>query len=386
MKVSFPRWLLLVLLVLSVSALACLSSIQLPASLQPLVAATQTAELPTEIVVEPSPQPEVVTQTVAVVDLVAQQDVLMGIYERVSPGVVSIQTKDELSAGQGSGFVIDKDGHIVTNFHVVHGATDIEVAFPSGLIAKGEIVGEDADSDLAVVKVDAPPDELFPLSLGDSEQLRVGQLVVAIGNPFGLSGTMTTGIISGLGRIEESLNESPTGQLFTAGDLIQTDAAINPGNSGGPLLNLDGEVIGVNRSIRTFNVNAADEPVNSGIGFAISVNIVKRVAPALIADGAYDYPYLGLGSIELTLESAQQLGLDRAIGVWVVNVVEGGPSDSAGILVDDVIVSIDGRELRNFGDLISYLFNYTSPGDTVSLGVVRGGEMLQLELVIGARP
>lgn len=320
-------------------------------------------------------------------DLISQQDALISLYEAVSPGVVSILVETQQGGGQGSGFVIDKEGHIVTNYHVVQDATYMEVSFASGLKTTAEVVGVDTDSDLAVIKANAPPEALHPLPLGDSDALQVGQIVVAIGNPFGLSGSMSTGIVSSLGRTLDSLNASPSGQFFSAGDLIQTDAAINPGNSGGPLLNLNGEVVGVNRAIRTFNFNDSGETLNSGVGFAVSVNIVKRVTPALITTGHYEYPYLGLSSIpSLTLIQAQQLGLERTSGVYITEITPNSPSAQAGLLQGDLIVAVDGREVGNFDAMISYLFNHTSPGDTVEMQVLRDGRQLILDIVLGARP
>jgi 2-alkenal reductase len=236
------------------------------------------------------------------VDLVAQEDALISVYQEASQGVVAILIFSQdgtFPIGSGSGFVIDKDGHIVTNYHVVEEAVmndlEVQIAFTSGIKTRAEVVGLDEDSDLAVIKVDVDSDDLYPLPMGDSTLLNVGQVVVAIGNPFGLSGTMTTGVVSSIGRTLDSLNLSSSGQPFAAGDIIQTDAAINPGNSGGPLLNLNGEVVGVNRAIQTFNTNAEDQPINSGIGFAVSINIVKRVVPSLIEGGSFDYPYGGRG-------------------------------------------------------------------------------------------
>jgi S1-C subfamily serine protease len=217
-----------------------------------------------------------------VVDLVDQQDQLVKLYKEVNPGVVAIRVLSEEGSSLGSGFVIDEDGHILTNFHVVQGATELEIDFPSGYKTRGTILGTDLDSDIAIIKVDVPKDELVPLSFGDSDALQVGQTVVAIGNPHGYESSMTTGIISSLGRTMQSLHEAPGGGSFTAGDIIQTDAAINPGNSGGPLLNLNGEVIGVNVAIETTTFDLSGQPVNSGIGFAISINIIKRVVPYLI--------------------------------------------------------------------------------------------------------
>src|SRR3990172_6347384 len=219
------------------------------------------------------------------VDTAGQQEVLVSLYERVVPGIVSLQVAGSQGGSLGSGFVFDDQGHIITNYHVVEGAEQLEVDFTTGYKIYGTVIGTDLDSDLAVVKVNAPASELHPLPLGDSTSLKVGQTVIAIGNPFGLNGTMTTGIISALGRTLDSARDAPSGGFFTAGDIIQTEAAINPGNSGGPLFNLNGEVIGVNRAIRTNNFTETGEPVNSGIGFAIAINIVKRVVPVLIAEG-----------------------------------------------------------------------------------------------------
>lgn len=378
------------------------SRIAIAISLFALVALACQATLPLQQAISTLTQPEsqngdtlssiptlesVAPENFLSADLISQQDALISLYEAVSPGVVSIYIETEQSIGQGTGFVIDSDGHIVTNYHVVQDATYLEVAFSSGLKAVAVVVGLDTDSDLAIIKVDVGSEHLRPLALGDSEQLQVGEIVVAIGNPFGLSGSMTTGIVSSLGRSLDSLNASPGGQLFTAGDLIQTDAAINPGNSGGPLLNLRGEVVGVNRAIRTFNFNEDGDTLNSGIGFAVSVNIVKRVAPSLIANGHYDYPYLGLSSVSnLTLLDAEELGLDRTSGVFITEVAVDGPSDLAGLLVRDTIIAVDGRELRGFDEMISYLFIHTSPGDTIQFIVLRNGEEITVDLVLGVRP
>jgi len=257
------------LTVLALAALAC----QVPGLTQPGPASQVTVQ-PTPMVIAPLAPVNV--------DTAGQQEALVSLYERVMPGIVALQVIGDQGGSLGSGFVFDAQGHIVTNQHVIEGARQVEVDFTSGYKAYGTVIGTDLDSDLAVVKVDAPASELFPLPLGDSNALKVGQTVIAIGNPFGLSGSMTTGIISALGRTLDSQREAPGGSFFTAGDIIQTDAAINPGNSGGPLFNLNGEVIGINRAIRTTATTTTGEPVNSGIGFAISINIVKRVVPVLI--------------------------------------------------------------------------------------------------------
>jgi 2-alkenal reductase len=334
-------------------------------------------------------------------NLPSQQDMLVSLYERVSPGIVTIQVSDDQGGGSlGSGFVFDQQGHVVTNYHVVEGAKQVEVDFMSGYKVYGTVIGTDLDSDLAVIKVDAPADELHPLSLGDSETLKVGQTVVAIGNPFGLNGTMTVGIVSALGRTLDSAHASPTGGFFTAGDIIQTDAAINPGNSGGPLLNLNGEVIGVNRAIRTTNFTTTGEPLNSGIGFAISINVVKRVVPVLIRDGKYAYPYLGIGSVnDLSLAEIEALGLKSFTGAYITNVVPGGPADKAGLRSGsrptnfpnlkaggDLIVAIDGRPIRRFDELLAYLITNKSPGDQVVLTILRGEEKLDVTVTLDKRP
>ena len=245
--------------------------------------------------------------------MTTDQDILVNLFSKVNPGVVAIKTLTDQGGALGSGFVFDNAGHVVTNYHVVEGANQLEVDFPSGFKAMGKVVGTDLDSDIAVIKVDAPAEDIHPLGLGDSEQLQVGQFVVAIGNPFGLDSSMTYGIVSALGRTLDSMRQSQDGTgNFSAGGLIQTDAAINPGNSGGPLFNLNGEVIGINRAIRTDASNTTGEPINSGIGFAVPSSIIKRVVPVLIEKGKYDYPYLGITSIDdLPLDHVQQLGLEE---------------------------------------------------------------------------
>lgn len=373
------------------------------------LAACQLSFLGSQLNPEPDPAAEVVTQaptlqpvSVApvVIDQAESQDILVNLYERVNPGVVAIQIFNEVGGALGSGFVYDKEGHVVTNYHVVEGASDLEVDFPSGFKARGNVIGTDLDSDLAVIKVDAPAEELFPLPLGDSDQLKVGQTVIAIGNPFGLVGTMTMGIVSAKGRTMESLRESAEGNFFTAGDMVQTDAAINPGNSGGPLLNLNGEVIGLNRAIRTTGTNSIGEPVNSGIGYAVSSNILSRVIPVIIEKGSYDYPYLGVTSREdISLVMRDTLGLKRSSGAYVISVSPGGPADEAGILGGtlktdipgllaggDLIIAIDGKPVHVFSDLLSYLVSHKSPGDTVTLTIIREEQEKEVQVVLDKRP
>jgi len=377
----------IVLSVMILAALAC----QIPGT-APVVPAAPDLPPPTPVEVSQAPVP-------ATVDVAERQEVLVSLYERVMPGIVSLQVVGNAGGSLGSGFVYDDQGHILTNQHVVEGATQVEVDFTSGYKIYGTVIGTDLDSDLAVVKVNAPASELHPLPLGDSDKLSVGQTVIAIGNPFGLSGTMTTGIISALGRTLDSQRDAPGGGFFTAGDIIQTDAAINPGNSGGPLFNLNGEVIGVNRAIRTTNYSGTGEPVNSGIGFAIAINIIKRVTPVLIENGKYDYPYLGISSIdELSLPQIEALGLKSFTGAYVTTVTPNGPADQAGIRAGeeissaglpaggDLIIAIDGRAIQRFDDLLRYLINNKSPGEDVILTVLREEEQVDVTITLGKRP
>ena len=329
-----------------------------------------------------------------------ERDVLLTtLYNAVSPGVVSILVTTADGGGVGSGFVY-QTGYVVTNYHVVEGETALEIDFPSGYKARGTVVGSDLDSDLAVIKVDAPDEVFVPLTMGNSDSIAVGQTVVAIGNPFRLSGTMTVGIVSAKGRTLDSLRQSESGNFFTAGDIIQTDASINPGNSGGPLLNLNGEVVGVKRAIRTTGTTATGDPVNSGIGFAISGNIVKRVVPVLIEKGSYDYPYLGITSREdLTLDMIETLGLARQTGAYVTSVASGSPADKAGIIGGvtatsfpglpfggDLIIAVDGKPIHTFSEMLSYLIANKSPGDKIEVTVLRGTEEKEVTITLGQRP
>ena len=322
---------------------------------------------------------------------------LTSLYQQVIPGVVSIRA----GASQGSGFVFDNNGHIVTNQHVVDGQSTVEISFSTGYKAYGTVVGTDGDADIAVIKVDAPAEELYPLAAGDSDTLQVGQPVVAIGNPFGLDGTMTLGIISGLGRTQQAHAAPGGGGFFSNADIIQTDAAINPGNSGGPLFNLNGEVVGVNQSIRTDNFNElTGNAVNSGVGFSISINLVKRIAPILIRDGKYSYPYLGISSSSnLSLNAIEALELGTYTGAYVLEVTPGGPADLAGIKAGetpsriqglnsggDLIIAFDGKPVNTFDELLSYLITSKSPGDTVVLTVIRDGQHVDITVTLGDRP
>jgi S1-C subfamily serine protease len=347
-----------------------------------------------------------VPQVNTLINLSGEQDQLVSIYKNVSPSVVSIKIYDVSGAelGLGSGWVYSSEGYIVTNNHVVDGAAKLEVDFPSGFKTYGEVVGTDTHADLAVIKITAPAEELTPLKLGDSDLLNVGQIVVAIGNPFGLDSTMTTGIVSALGRAMPSgPSSAPGGGFFSASDIIQTDAALNPGNSGGPLLNLNGEVVGVNQAIRTTASSSSGEPVNSGIGFAISVNIVKRVVPSLITDGKFEYPYLGISTMDvfdqMPLDEITRLGLTQFTGAYVTSIIANSPAFKAGLIASnsdaqatevlpggDLIIAIDDQPVFRFDDLISYLYTKKSPGDTVVITVLRGTEKVDLNLTLATRP
>ncbi len=305
------------------------------------------------------------------------------------------QQQPQYSYAQGSGFVYDEDGHIVTNYHVAGEAVEITVVFWNGLSMSADLVGSDPDSDLAVIQVDGLPDGVQPLSLGDSDALRVGQTVAAIGNPFGLEGTMTTGIVSGLARTMPSQAFTADGERFSIPDVIQTDAAINPGNSGGPLLNLAGDVIGVNTAIESQMGQFA------GVGFAVPSNIVMRVVPVLIEEGSYPHAWLGIAGMDLLPEIREAMDLDSTqSGALVVAVTANSPADEAGLrggdtelqvmgrpvqIGGDIIVSIDGQDVIGFDDLLSYV-TAAEVGQRVTLGVLRDGEMMTLNVMLAARP
>ena len=303
----------------------------------------------------------------------------------------------QYSQSLGSGFVWDKAGHIVTNNHVVDGADKIEVAFQDGTTVPAERVGADPDSDLAVIKVAIPEEQLHPVKMGASDGLRVGQLAIAIGNPFGLEGTMTVGIISALGRSlpsgELNFNNGP---VYRIPDVIQTDAPINPGNSGGVLVNDQGKVIGV-----TFAIESP-AGANAGIGFVIPAAIVERVVPVLIEKGSYAHPYLGISGTSLTPDLAKAMDLEASQrGALVAEVVAGSPADKAGlrgsdrqVTIDgqqvsvggDMILAIDDQPVKEMDDLIAYLSAQTGVGQKVSLTVLRDGKEKRLEATLTARP
>jgi S1-C subfamily serine protease len=362
--------------------------------------ACQISGLVPTITSVPTPTMSAPLPTAQTVDLSTQQDKLASVYQAVSPGVVTVQ----VSNGLGSGWVYSTDGYIVTNAHVVGTEKKVEVDFPNGNKVYGNVVGVDQNSDLAVIKVSVSADQLHPLSLGDSDSLKVGQIVAAIGDPLALDGTtMTSGIVAGLGRSGDSNTQVSGGGTYVAGDFIETDATLNPGNSGGPLLDLNGQVIGVNRSIQVDPNSGA----TSGLGYAISINVVKRVIPELIKSGKFNYPYMGLSFLPstvtpnggLTLELVNVLDLKSTYGAYVVGVTPGSPADKAGLVAGttptsiqgldsggDLVIAVDGQTVQGLSDLMHYIVVHKSPGDTITMTVLRGSQKLDLPLTLGVRP
>jgi len=334
----------------------------------------------------------------------ADDQVLVNLYERVSPGVVNIEVSAKDSRGQlqdialGSGFVYDTDGHIITNAHVEADADELRVKFANGTVLPAKLVGDDKYADIAVLKVDPPAGfTLTPVEIGDSSTLKVGARVVAIGNPFGLSNTMTQGIVSGIGRTLPANVTTDTGSSFSNPLIIQIDAAINPGNSGGPLLDLHGRVVGVNVAIRS------DTGVNSGVGFAIPANTVRRVVPQIIQSGKVAYPYLGI-STQSTFELGElalAFNLPVSQGVLISEVQAGSAAEKAGLrgsdhtdtlrgqevaLGGDIIVAVDGAPINNFDELLGYLVDKTSVGQKVIVTVIRDGQKVDVPVILDARP
>jgi len=356
-----------------------------------------------------APAPALVLPAANTGALDAFQGTLEQVYKQVSPSVVSIMVIENASVSSffgttqgsqtalGSGFVWDNEGHIVTNNHVVNGASQISVRFADGTIALAKVIGADVNSDLAVLKVDLPAGALQPVQLADSTRVQVGQLAIAIGNPFGEEGTMTLGIVSALGRtLPVQSGTSSSSPTYSIPDVIQTDAPINPGNSGGVLVDDKGQVIGVTAAIES------PVQVSSGIGFAIPSLIVQKVVPALIKAGHYDHPYLGISGTDLTPDIATAMGLKAdQRGALVADVTAGGPADKAGLrgndqqtqingvsvpVGGDVIVAVDGRPVQQFDDLLSYLARNTEVGQKITLTVLRGGKEMTVDLTLAARP
>jgi S1-C subfamily serine protease len=328
----------------------------------------------------------------------------------------------------GSGFVIDREGHVATNDHVIANARNVSVAFSDGSVYTAKVIGSDVFADTAVLELqNVPAEKLVPLPLGNSSNLAVGEEVAAIGNPFGLTGSMSTGVVSGLGRLIPSLDIPPDNNdtnnndtnnddnittiigAFSLPNIIQTDAAINPGNSGGPLLNLKGEVIGMNTAI------LSESGASSGVGFAVPSDTLRVILPALIANGSYVHPWIGVSGADVTPEIAIELGLKEARGFLVIDIVMGSPADRAGIrggdmpvaigaiagfqggqgptttsnlleLGGDIILGVDNQTVNKIDDLLSYIESKKKAGDTVTFMVLRDGEMMSIDLVLGARP
>ncbi len=320
---------------------------------------------------------------------------LPDLFTRVEKSVVQITDSDEtdqFDSRLGSGFVYDNNGHIITNDHVVSGGGRVDVTFLDGTVYRASLIGSDPFTDLAVLYVEeVPPEKLVPLPLADSSAIRVGEQVAAIGNPFGLSGSMSAGIISGLGRLIPAQEAGD----FSIPDVIQTDAPINPGNSGGPLLNMRGEVIGINSAIYSTTGQFA------GVGFAIPSNTIDKVVPSLITAGSFQHPWLGVAGRDMTPGIAERLGLEEPRGFLVMEVVAGSPAEAAGIrggdedatiegvpvkLGGDVIVSIDNQTVRKIDDILVYLQREKSVGDELQLTILRDGQELNVTAVLGARP
>jgi 2-alkenal reductase len=378
-------------------------------------AAAVTPGIPPTLPPPPTPLPQDLIQ-----EADAEERLLINLYERVNPSVVSIQAVQTLEGfqhpalpegvptpelpgepfqqtGEGSGFVVDTQGHIVTNNHVVADTTALRVTFFDGTTVPATIVGTDPDSDLAVIKVDVPSESLRPIMWGDSDQVRVGQRAVAIGNPFGYENTLTSGIISGLSRSLPSSNDP----RYRIPEIIQTDAAINPGNSGGPLLNSQGEVIGVTSAIVP-NFNQLGERSFLGVGFAIPSNMAQHVLPALIEKGEYAHPWIGFSGMDVLPEIAAEMNLPEAKGALVEIVLPDSPAEQAGLrggsrnvqfesigrpvaVGGDVIIRIDDQEVRRFDDVLSYLTR-REVGQEVDLTIIRDGETQTVTVTLGQRP
>ena len=319
---------------------------------------------------------------------------LVELFEKSESGVVRIDVdkiNSSLETGSlGSGFVFDDLGHIITNAHVVESASSVTITFLDGSQYNAQIIGSDKFTDIAVIKVEEKPRYLHPLQMGDSSTLKVGEQVAAIGNPFGLSGSMTSGIVSQIGRL---LPSQDTG--FSIPNVIQTDAAINPGNSGGPLLNMAGKVMGINTAIQSGTGQSA------GIGFAVPSNTILKVVPVLIEKGKYSHPWIGISGKDIDPELAKVRDLDQSKGFLIVTVVPGSPAEIAGlkgvseikIIGDkeypadgDIIISVDGKEVRKISDILIHLQEEKSVGDEMILGILRDGEVMHIILALVERP
>ena len=318
---------------------------------------------------------------------------LIEIFEKSEPGVVRVNVQreesEEVTGGIGSGFVFDKKGHIITNAHVVKDASKIVVTFLDGRSYNANIIGTDEYTDIAVIKVDADLSLLHPLSIGDSSNLKVGEEIAAIGNPFGLSGSMTSGIISQLGRL------LPTESNYQIPDVIQTDAAINPGNSGGPLLNIRGEIVGINTAIQSTTGEF------TGVGFAIPSQTIAKIVPILIEDGKYEHPWIGIAGRDIDPDMASALNLKDAVGFLVITVVKDSPAFQAGLIGSDktievngvnypiggdIILAVDGNEVRKIDDILVHLQRVKLVGDEMVLEILRDGRTTNVTITLDVRP
>ena len=318
---------------------------------------------------------------------------LIEIFEKSESGVVRVNVQrnetEEQTNGLGSGFVFDKKGHIITNAHVVDEAKKVVVTFLDGRSYNAEIIGIDEFTDLAVIKVNTDSTLLQPLSLGDSSNLKVGESIAAIGNPFGLSGSMTSGIVSQLGRL------LPSGSGYSIPDVIQTDAAINPGNSGGPLLNMRGEVVGINTAIQSTTGEF------TGVGFAIPSQTVVKIIPTLIEKGEYKHPWMGISGRDIDPDLAKVLGLKDAVGFLIITVVENSPASKAGLIgsektiqvegIDyliggDIILSVDEIDVRKIADILIHLQRAKSVGDEMVLEILRDNRTTDITIILQERP
>jgi 2-alkenal reductase len=376
-------WFVLGLLALSTCACS-LSDLAVQLS-TPVPVESPAGQTPVVIVLTPTPLPPELTSKADV-----EEQLVINVYAQVSPAVVCITAPDQFGSCIGSGFIIDHEGYVVTNNHVATAAADVLVNLADDRTVPAEVIGVDPGSDLAVLKIDVLPEELTAVQLGESSALRVGQRAIAIGNPFGLERTVTTGVISSLGRTLPRDDSD-----FQLAQVLQTDAAINPGNSGGPLLDSQGRVIGVNTAIRSLT------GVNSGVGFAIPVDIVSRVVPELIAHGRYRHPWVGVTGLTISAEMVEAMDLPVETGVLVFSVEPNSPAERANLHAGDrevvvsgrpmqaggdILVAINESSVKDFDDLINYLASRTSVGDVVTLTVVRDGDEIKVDLTLEERP
>ncbi|MEN6571161.1 MAG: trypsin-like peptidase domain-containing protein [Anaerolineaceae bacterium] len=400
-------------LIIALAFLAACTAAPAAITQQPTEPAAATQAVPNGVTA-PAPQ-----------SAVAVEQAYMQVYTEANPSVVNIQVIQDVSNTQsqgltlpglpqlqnpqttpsqveGSGFVYDSNGHIVTNNHVIENAANIVVTFADGSQSSAKLVGTDPGADLAVIQVQGDFSQLKPLALADFSTVKVGEIAVAIGNPFGLQGSMSTGIVSGLGRMLQTGSDQTQSQTqsstpnFSIPDMIQTDTAINPGNSGGPLLNLTGQVIGVNTAIATTS------GTNSGVGYAIPSSIVREIADLLIKNGKVDHAWLGIAGGDLTSNLATAMKLDAGQrGVLISEVVQGGPAEKAGLkgsstnvtiygidvtVGGDIITAVDKVPVKTFDDLLSYIFLHTQSGQKVELSILRDGKPMTVTVTLESRP